>query len=76
MLTAAIGATCVTDAAAQIVLALTVSTSTFGVGARVASYVIIGTGIAVCVLYVRWSRTRLQHQRMVTAALGIDAAAG
>ncbi len=49
-LTAIIGVTLVADAAAQIVLALTVSTSTFGVVARIASWVIVGTGLAVCVL--------------------------
>jgi hypothetical protein len=60
-LTAIIGVTCVADAAAQIALALTVSTSSFGELARVASYVIIGTGLAVCVLYLRWTRARLQR---------------
>lgn len=58
--TAIIGVTCVTDAGAQVVLALTVSTTTFGLVARVASYAIIGSGLAVCGLYVRSVRARLR----------------
>jgi hypothetical protein len=61
-LTAIIGVMLSTDAAAQIALALTVSPSTFGIVARVASYVIIGTGLAVCGLYLRRVRGRLQHE--------------
>jgi hypothetical protein len=52
-LTAIVGVTGTADAAAQIVLAFTVSTATFGVVARIASYVIIGCGLAVGALYVR-----------------------
>lgn len=59
-LTAIIGVTCVADAAAQIILAFTVSTSTFGELARVASYVIIGAGLAVCALYLRRFRASLE----------------
>jgi hypothetical protein len=58
--TAIIGVTCVADAAAQVVLALTVSTETFGLVARVASYAIIGSGLGVCGLYVRSIRARLR----------------
>lgn len=58
MVTAIIGVTLTADAAAQIVLAFTVSTSTFGVVARVASWVIVGTGLVVCGLYLRRSLTR------------------
>jgi len=60
-LTAIIGVTGVADAAAQIILALTLSTTHFVVGARIASYVIIGSGIAVGFLYVRHARAQLQH---------------
>jgi hypothetical protein len=56
MLTAIIGVTATLDAAAQIVLALTVSTATFGVVARIATYLIIGTGLAVAALYLRFAR--------------------
>ena len=66
VLTAIIGVTLIADAAAQIALALTVSTSTFGVVARVASWVIIGTGLLVCVLYLRWTRARPPHDRTPT----------
>jgi hypothetical protein len=52
-LTAIIGVTATADAAAQIVLALTVSTSTFAEVARVASYAIIGSGLGVSALYLR-----------------------
>lgn len=57
-LTAIIGVTGTADAIAQIALAFTVSTSTFVVLARVASYTIIGTGLAVGALYIRHVRTR------------------
>ncbi|MGH2895499.1 MAG: hypothetical protein ACRDPM_19845 [Solirubrobacteraceae bacterium] len=57
-LTAMIGVTTLLDAAAQVVLALTVSTATFGVAARIASYVIIGGGLAVSALYVRVVRAQ------------------
>lgn len=62
-LTAIIGVTLVADAAAQVALALTVSASTFGVVTRIASWVIVGTGLAVCVLYARWTLARLRHDR-------------
>jgi len=52
-LTAIIGVALVTDAAAQVVLALTVSTATFAVVARVAGYAIIGGGLAACAVYLR-----------------------
>jgi hypothetical protein len=52
-LTAIIGLTFLTDAAAQIILAFTVSTATFGVVARIASWVIVATGLAACALYLR-----------------------
>jgi hypothetical protein len=52
-LTAIIGTTFLADAAAQIVLAFAVSTSTFGVVAHIASWAIIGTGLAACGLYLR-----------------------
>ncbi|HEX4011676.1 MAG TPA: hypothetical protein VHX62_16765 [Solirubrobacteraceae bacterium] len=61
-LTAMIGVALVADAAAQVVLALTVSTATFAEVARVASYVIIGGGLAVCALYLRAARSRLADQ--------------
>jgi hypothetical protein len=60
-LTAIIGVTCVADATAQITLALTVSTATFAEVARVASYTIIGSGLAVCILYIRATRLRLER---------------
>jgi hypothetical protein len=59
-LTEIIGVTGIADAVAQIVLALTVSTATFVVVARIASWTIIGTGVAVGALYVRSSRRRLR----------------
>lgn len=52
-MTAIIGVTGTADAIAQIVLALTLSTAAFVVAARIASYVIIGAGLAVGVVYVR-----------------------
>lgn len=63
VMTAIIGVTGTADAIAQIVLALTVSTSTFVVVARVASYAIIGSGLAVGALYVRRVRARLGRGR-------------
>ena len=56
VLTAIIGVACLADAIAQVVLALTVSTSTFAVVARIASYAIIGTGLAACAVYLRVRR--------------------
>ncbi len=56
VLTAICGITGVADAAAQIVLALTVSTTTFAEAARIASYTIIGGGLAVCAVYLRLVR--------------------
>lgn len=58
VLTAIIGVTMSADAAAQIALALTVSPATFGVAAHIAVWVIIGVGLAVCVLYRRWTARR------------------
>jgi hypothetical protein len=58
-LTAIIGVACVADAAAQITLALTVSTTTFAVVARIASYAIIGTGLAACAIYLRFVRAHI-----------------
>ena len=62
-LTAIIGVTGTADAVAQITLALTVSTTQFVVLARIASYTIIGSGIAVGALYVRHVRARLARGR-------------
>ena len=59
-LTAIVGVTFVADAAAQIVLALSLSTTHFVVDARIASYAIIGSGLAACLLYVRLTRARLR----------------
>jgi hypothetical protein len=59
-LTAIIGLTLLADAAAQIILAFTISTATFGVVARIASWVIIATGLAACALYLRRLRAGLQ----------------
>ncbi len=58
VLTAIIGVTMSTDAAAQITLAFTVSTATFGVVAHIASWLIIGAGLAVCAVYLRWTIRR------------------
>jgi hypothetical protein len=57
-LTFIVGITGLLDAAAQIVLALVVSTAVFAELARLASYTIIGGGLAVCAVYLRWSRAR------------------
>jgi hypothetical protein len=62
VLTAIIGLTLSTDAAAQVTLALTVSTATFGVVAHMAAWAIIGVGLAVCVLYLRWTHRRQHHR--------------
>lgn len=62
IVTAILGVTLVADAAAQIILALTVSTSTFGVVARIASYAIIGTGLAVVFVYARFTQARLRRR--------------
>jgi len=62
VLTAIAGVTGLADAIAQVVLALTLSTSQFVAAAHVASYVIIGGGLLVAVVYVRWTRARLQHR--------------
>ncbi len=67
VLTAIIGVTMSADAAAQITLAFTVSTATFGVVAHLAAWVIIGAGLAICAVYLRWTirrqpeRTRTPH---------------
>ena len=57
-LTALIGVTLLTDAAAQVALALTISAAAFGVVARIAGHVIVGVGLAICVLYLRWAVRR------------------
>jgi hypothetical protein len=62
-LTAIAGVTGTVDAAAQIALALTVSTATFGVVARIAGYAIIGSGLAAGAVYVRWIRGRARRAR-------------
>lgn len=66
VLTAIIGLTMSADAAAQITLALTVSTATFGVAAHIAAWVIVGAGLAVCGLYLRWTIGR-NRDRMRTS---------
>jgi hypothetical protein len=58
VLTAIIGVTLVTDAAAQVTLAFTVSPATFGLVAHIAAWVIVGIGLAVCVLYLGWTAQR------------------
>jgi hypothetical protein len=57
-LTALIGVTLVTDAATQVALALTLSVATFGVVARIAGHVVVGIGLAICVVYLRWAVRR------------------
>ena len=57
-----IGITLLTDAAAQITLALTVSPSTFGVVAPLAGHLIVGLGLAISVVYLR-SATRRDRKR-------------
>jgi hypothetical protein len=74
IVTAIFGVTFVADAAAQIVLALTVSTATFGVVARIASYVIIGSGLAVVFLYARVTRARLRRSSEVEQKRGPEPA--
>jgi hypothetical protein len=59
-LTTIIGITLVADASAQVVVAFTVSASTFGVVARIASWTIIGAGLAGCGLYLRSVRSELR----------------
>jgi hypothetical protein len=66
VLTAIIGVTMSADAAAQVTLALTVSTATFGVAAHIAAWVIIGAGLAVCGLFLRWT-VRRERDRMRTS---------
>ena len=67
-LTALIGVTLLTDAAAQVVLALTVSASTFGVVARIVGHVIVGVGLAICVVYLRWAVRRSPERTPDSAA--------
>jgi hypothetical protein len=62
VLTAIAGVTGVADAIAQVVLALTLSTGKFVVAARVASYVIVGSGLLVAATYLRWKRARLPRR--------------
>jgi len=59
VLTAIVGVTGLADAIAQVVLALSLSTSQFVVAAHVASYVTIGGGLLVAAAYLRWKRARL-----------------
>jgi hypothetical protein len=56
VLTVIVGITRLIDAAAQATLAFTVSATTFGELARVASYVIIGVGLGVCAAYLHFVR--------------------
>ena len=58
ILTGIVGVFGTADAAAQIALALTVSTTHFVVLSKIASYTIIGCGLAVGALYVRHIRHR------------------
>ena len=58
VLTVVAGLTFTTDAVAQVVLALSVSTTTFVVTARVASYAIFAGGATTGTLYVRHVRRR------------------
>jgi hypothetical protein len=60
VLTAIIGVSAVADAVAQVVLALTVSTSTFAIVARIVSYAIFGAGLAACAVYLRPNRAALR----------------
>jgi hypothetical protein len=62
VLTAIAGVTGLADAIAQVVLALTLSTGRFVVAARVASYVIVGGGLLVGAVYLRWKRARLPRR--------------
>ncbi len=59
VLTAIVGVTGLADAIAQVVLALSLSTSQFVVAAHVASYLTIGSGLLVAVLYLRVKRATL-----------------
>jgi len=63
VMTAIIGVTLTADATAQVVLAFTVSTTTFGVVSHIASWAIVGTGVIVGVLYVHRVRARLRPDR-------------
>jgi hypothetical protein len=59
VLTAIAGLTLVADAAGQVILALSVSTSSFVATARVVRWVTIGAGIATAVAYVRRVRAQV-----------------
>lgn len=61
VVTAIIGVTLTLDAAAQVTLAFTVSTSTFGIVSRIAGWAIVATGLAVVGLYARAVRARLRQ---------------
>ena len=54
MLTAIIGVTLLADAAAQITLALSVSTAAFLGASRLARLAIFASGLGACGLYLRW----------------------
>lgn len=58
VVTAIVGVFLTADAATQVTLAFTVSTSTFGVVSHVASWAIIGKGIAAGALYLHRVRSR------------------
>ena len=66
VLTAIIGVTMSTDAAAQVTLALTVSTATFGVAAHIAAWLIVAAGLTVCGLFLR--RTVRRDRERVRAS--------
>jgi hypothetical protein len=55
ILTAIIGVTLLGDAAAQVALALTVSTATFLGASRLARIAIFAAGLSACGLYLRWA---------------------
>lgn len=62
VLTAIAGVTGLADAIAQVVLALSLSTSQFVLAARVATYAIVGSGVLVAIGYVRFKRARLANR--------------
>ncbi|HEX4107779.1 MAG TPA: hypothetical protein VHX88_06565 [Solirubrobacteraceae bacterium] len=63
VLTIMIGFMLIADATAQVVLALTVSTTTFVGLSHAASHTIIGVGMLACGAYVRNLRARLRRPR-------------
>ena len=66
LMTAIIGVTMSADAAAQVTLALTVSTATFGVAAHIAAWLIIAAGLTVCGVFLR--RTVRRDRERVRAS--------